>query len=102
MKKVFKILGNTSASMLALVLLIIGIAYLHTVREINRAYQIQAAAIVIPTDSASMAWGKHIVDTRGCANCHGNKLEGMINKEADNFLVGHMAAPNLTGGNGGA
>ncbi len=42
----------------------------------------------IPTDSAAVARGDHLVRTRGCRGCHGDSLEGAL-------MWGYAVAPNL-------
>jgi len=44
--------------------------------------------VAIPEDADSIARGRHIVLTRGCAGCHGADLEGRM-------MWGNAAAPNL-------
>lgn len=48
----------------------------------------------IPTDSASISYGKHIARTRGCFGCHGQKLEGLVFTEQWPW-VKRAVAPNL-------
>ncbi len=42
----------------------------------------------IPSDPASIAYGDHLVRTRGCRGCHGENLEGEL-------MWGFAVAPNL-------
>ena len=37
-----------------------------------------AFSAVIPTDSTSIAYGRHLTRTRGCFGCHGQQLEGQV------------------------
>src|SRR5690606_22319412 len=53
----------------------------------------------IPTDPQSIERGRHIVSTRGCAECHGKDLGG--NKVVDDPMVGKLHGPNITRGRGG-
>jgi mono/diheme cytochrome c family protein len=68
-------------------------------KRLNKEYDVTPEALVIPTDSASIAIGKHLVDIKGCRDCHGDNMAGKI--IADNMLLGTVAGPNLTRGNGG-
>ncbi len=42
----------------------------------------------VPTDSAAIARGEHLVLTRGCRGCHGDDLGGQL-------MWGHAVAPSL-------
>lgn len=54
-----------------------------------RSFERPAAfAYPIPTDSAAIARGDHLVRTRGCRGCHGEVLEGSL-------MWGYAVAPNL-------
>ena len=50
--------------------------------------------------AAAVAWGEHIVDTRGCRDCHGQDLGGAV--FADGMPVFKLSASNLTPGGIGA
>lgn len=55
--------------------------------------------LVIPTDSASIARGAHLVTTRACGQCHSDDLGGKVFADAGPFAL--LAGPNLTTGRGG-
>ena len=79
---------------LFLVLMVLG------TRQINKTYDIQVAAVDVPTDPASIERGKHIVDSLGlCSECHGEGLSGDM--MSDDPIFGTLAASNLTAGRGG-
>ncbi|MFL6449571.1 MAG: cytochrome c [Bryobacteraceae bacterium] len=66
----------------------------------NRLYHPPDDHIVIPTDPASVARGKHLVEAVAvCTICHGENLGGKLAFE-DSFL-GRGYTSNLTGGRGG-
>lgn len=96
MKRFFKITGYSLASVVAL--LAIGYTIIHflTSAQMNRGYQVQPALINIPTDSSAVAWGKHLVETRGCKKCHGDNFGGKV--FMDSPALGRVVAPNLTSG----
>ena len=56
-------------------------------------------ALVIPSDSASIARGAHLVNAKPCGQCHGVDLGGNVFADAGPFAL--LAAPNLTRGRGG-
>ena len=66
----------------------------------RKTYDVQVAAVTIPTDAGAVARGEHIVRSYGlCIECHGQKLEGEILDEDPVF--GKIAPTNLTRGAGG-
>jgi cytochrome c553 len=67
--------------------------------KVNELYEIQAASVTIPTDSASLALGQHLANVQGCTDCHGADLSGKI--MIDEPPMGKISAANLTGGRGG-
>jgi mono/diheme cytochrome c family protein len=96
----FKWLGIGATS--AACALLIGGTYvsLASNRLINRRYQTTISSITIPGDSATIARGRHLVQTvLKCAECHGEDLGGTALTTAAAF--GQIAAPNITRGRGG-
>lgn len=87
---------------LILLLLLSGAAiYVFSDRSLNRTYEITPAALVIPTDSASLERGRHLVTGRlVCVDCHGEDLGGMV--VIDGMPFGRFVASNLTPGGVGA
>jgi cytochrome c553 len=83
------------------VLLVIGSATAFTVsnRKLNLKYDVALTMVEVPSDDESVAWGRHLVNTvTGCRDCHGADLAGTV---MGDDAVAVMAAPNLTGGQGG-
>lgn len=70
-------------------------------RMIRRPYDVPPhAPLAIPTDSASLARGRHIAHAIAtCTLCHGDDLGGAV--YADEGAFGFVAGPNLTSGRGG-
>jgi len=70
-----------------------------TQRTLGRHYDISPAAIVIPTDSASLERGRHLATAiTKCTECHGDDLGGTRMALGP---VGSFSAVNLTAGRGG-
>ena len=91
-----RILGG----LVALIVLVAGTVYAVSSRRMARRYEApREHALVIPTDSASIAYGQRVATLRGCRECHGANLEGrvLLNDPA----IGVLAPPNLTTGGGG-
>jgi len=84
---------------LVLLVVIAGAAlYVMGGRKIDRTYEIETAALTIPTDSASVMHGRHLAGINGCLDCHGPDLSGNVFADAPPFF---MVASNLTRGEGG-
>ncbi len=98
--KVLKVLGII---LLVLVLLAAaggGWMYWKSNGTINRRYDVPTVSLPLPTDSASLARGRHLVEAVGkCFDCHGENLGGMV--IIDGMPFARVIAPNLTRGRGG-
>lgn len=99
LKKVLKWLGIVVAGIIGLlVLAAIGI-YMISNSKINKTYDIKVEAIAVPTDSAAVARGAHIAESRVCYDCHGADMAG--GAFLDGPAMGTVYASNLTPGKGG-
>lgn len=98
MKKVLKWIG------ILLLVLVAGVALFAFSRIKNAENRLAAVlavtpeALTIPTDSASLARGEHLVQT-SCTVCHGNDLGGQ--KFFEDEALATIHTPNLTRGKGG-
>ncbi len=80
----------------------LGAALVYGVSEarVRHRYHITPEPLVIPSDSASIARGRHLAQARlGCTACHAANLGG--GTVMDNRMFGRFVAPNLTRGAGG-
>jgi mono/diheme cytochrome c family protein len=84
-----------------LLLLIAGglFVYIRTNHRINKKYTFSEPDLIIPTDSGSIARGRHLYQIRSCADCHGAKLQGGV--FINDALLLRLTAPNLTKGKRG-
>lgn len=98
MGKALKRVGIGLGGIIGLVVVAAGVMYAVGTSKVNRTYTVQTAQLTLPTDSASMARGAHLVRTFGCVDCHGANLGGQVLEDAPPFLA---VAPNLTTGRGG-
>ena len=65
----------------------------------NKTYEVTESLLAsVPSDSTSIAYGKHLAKIHGCASCHNDSFEGKVFVDAPPFLV---SASNLTSGKGG-
>lgn len=98
MGKIPRILGY---SLLGLTALVAGLACFVLVRSnaaLKKTYTITPRAVPIPTDAAALARGRHIAETRGCADCHGPDYGGA--KIVEDGAMGRIHGVNLTRGQG--
>ena len=99
MKKVFKWIGIVLGSLIGLVLLAGVVMYFIGESRLNKVYDIPPSNLTIPTDAASIEFGKHRAEIL-CAGCHGPQLSGV-----DNWFsappLGNIDSANLTSGAGG-
>ncbi len=99
MKRVFKYLGyGLGVIVLLLVLAVCGV-YALSARKLGRTYAVAVRPVAVPADAASVLRGRHIAETRGCVDCHGQDFGGA--KVVDDPAVGVLWGSNLTGGRGG-
>jgi len=99
-KRVLKWIGITLGSLLALALVALGALYALSGRKLARRHEVAAEpSLTIPSDSATLARGAHLVHSLPCGQCHGADLGG--NVVADAGLFGLLVGSNLTRGEGG-
>jgi mono/diheme cytochrome c family protein len=96
-----RLLGRILIGLVALVVLVTIVVYLLSQRQLKQRYPVATEApLVIPTDSASIAQGRHLfLAVAACAHCHGVAAEGGPDAELNPVFV--MSPPNLTPGKGG-
>lgn len=98
MKKIFKWIGIVIGSLIGLVLIAGFVFFLIGNARLNKTYEFPASNLTIPTDEASLAFGKHRVETL-CMGCHGDNLGG--GTMLDDPMIGSLDAANITTGKGG-
>lgn len=99
MKKIFKWIGIALGSLIGLLLAAGVVMYLLGNARLNKTYDFPPSNIVIPTDAASIEFGRHRAESL-CQGCHGKDLGGIENWFAAGPL-GTIDAANLTAGEGG-
>jgi mono/diheme cytochrome c family protein len=98
-KKVFKIISISLGVLVGILLIAYVFIYFDIRSRVNKHYDINAEAIEIKSDSASLALGQRLVNTRACTECHGKDLGGVTIFEDQ--LVGTFVSKNITKGKGG-
>lgn len=99
MKKIVKWIGIILGGLLGLVILAVVVVYIISGSRLSQTYNVQVEAVTIPADEASLTLGKHILETRGCTDCHGENLGGQA--FFNDSAMGVLYATNLTAGHGG-
>ena len=74
---------------------VVALALIYGVSEyrLRERFDAPATAIQIPTDSMSLAQGRHVFETRGCTGCHGEGLWGKV--FFDEPWLARLVAPNV-------
>src|SRR5271157_5176834 len=98
MKQFLKWFGIVMGVLLGLLIIILVVFYFKGNALVGRKYDIPAENIVIPTDAASRARGKHFVQAI-CTGCHTADLSGQLLIDAP---FAKIYSANLTAGKGGA
>jgi mono/diheme cytochrome c family protein len=99
MKKVFKWIGIVLGSLVGLILVLAAVFYFMGNARLNKTYDFPPSNIVVPTDAASIEYGKHRVETL-CIGCHGEDLSG-ISPFVSVEPMFTLDSANLTSGEGG-
>lgn len=100
MKRVLKWLGYIVGGLIVVLLLAVGTIYAVTSSRMSKSYSTNVPALAIPTDSASIARGKHLAVTVGkCQGCHGDNWAGTV--FSDDPVFARLTSANLTSGKGG-
>ncbi|MFZ5855656.1 MAG: cytochrome c [Chloroflexota bacterium] len=99
MKKILKWIGIVLGSLLGLILLSAAVLYFIGNSRLTRTYDFPPSNITIPTDEASIEYGRHRAETL-CQGCHGADLSGIENWFSAGPL-GTIDSANLTSGEGG-
>jgi cytochrome c553 len=88
------------AGLLLLIVLAVALVYIISSLAIRKTYDFPDSTVRAATDSASLAWGKHLLEAvTKCQDCHDGDLGGKMMMDDPAFA--RLAASNLTGGRGG-
>jgi mono/diheme cytochrome c family protein len=95
MKHLLRWLRLGLLGILALVILTGAVLYALSERIVRRRYDEPLVAIVVPSDSQSIAEGQRLATVRGCSGgCHGERIEGGV--FIDEPLLAMLVAPDLS------
>jgi mono/diheme cytochrome c family protein len=100
MKRLLKWTTRVVAVLALAIAAFVAYIYYASNREMSRVYAVTVPSIPIPTDAASIARGKYLVQrVSPCAVGHATDLGGKIVE--DNFAMGRLLGPILSNGRGG-
>lgn len=85
----FILIAIATVVAVALVVLYGGSEYM-----LRKRHPLAGKGLTLPTDSASLAAGQHLVALRGCLDCHGDRGEGQVFFNEPKIAT--LVAPNLT------
>lgn len=95
-----KTLGQILAGLVVLVVMILSTIFVFSTQTINKNIEYSDSSPPIPSDSASVARGRHLSRAISkCVDCHDNDLGGKVVFDA--MPMARVVAPNLTSGRGG-
>jgi mono/diheme cytochrome c family protein len=93
MRKVLKWIGIVLGVLVGLIVLAVIVLNIISMARVNRTYDIEAEAITIPTDDASLARGEYLTQAL-CTECHGDNLAGELMFEEPGIVA--IYAANIT------
>jgi cytochrome c553 len=93
MRKVLKWIGIVLGALIGLLVLAVVILNILASLRLNRTHDVEAAAMTIPTDEASLGRGEHLA-TALCTECHGKDLSGEV--MIDEAGMATVYASNIT------
>lgn len=99
MKKVLKWLGIILGVLVGIALIAFLGYYAYWNSQARQTYDIEVETFPIPTDEASIARGKILVEAVRCTECHGKDLAGEV--WTDRLITGTFGSSNLTPGENG-
>ena len=92
--------GRLLAGLLLLIVVAVAAVYVVSSLAIRKTYRFPDSAVRAATDSASLAWGRHLMEAvTKCQECHDGDLGGKV--MIDDPAFARLATANLTGGRGG-
>jgi mono/diheme cytochrome c family protein len=97
MRKAFKVGLYVIVALIAIAALLALLAHVWSERKRQRTIEVPVDPLAFVSDDASIARGKHLFMSRGCAECHGENGGGhVVIDQAGMFIK----SPNITHGTG--
>jgi mono/diheme cytochrome c family protein len=98
-KKILKVTAYVVGGFAGLIAIGAASVYGVSNHRLNRKYVLNTANVVVPSTPEAIERGRHVVTTRGCAECHGADFGGA--KVIDDPMAGIFYGANITRGKGG-
>jgi len=92
-RRVKRALKRTAVAIVSIVGVALICIYGLSEYQLRRRFDIAATPVTVPTDSASLARGRHVYLTRGCEGCHGPGMSGKV--FFDEPMLARLIAPNV-------
>ena len=99
MKKVLKWIGIVLGLLIGSLLAVVIALYVVGDSRLNQVYVVEPSNITLPSDAASIEYGKHRAETL-CQGCHGEDLSG-IEDWFNQPPIARLDSANITAGKGG-
>lgn len=99
MRKLLKWVAIILGVLLGIVIVAVAALYFLTNLRFNKKYDVTVETVAVSADPGAIARGKHIAESRGCQDCHGENMAG--NVVIDDPAIGLIYGANLTSGKGG-
>ncbi len=100
MKRILRFLKQLMIGLSIIVVLVLATIYFLSERLLRRMYDVEGAAVTVPTDAASITEGLRLATLRGCyGGCHGSGFGGEVFLDEPfpmNVLIGRWLTPDLT------
>ncbi len=86
-------------ALLAIAFAVVAYVMARSEARISRIWDVPEPPLLVSSDSAAIAHGRHLAVSRGCTECHASDLGGAV--MSDDGFMGYLASANLTAGKGG-
>jgi mono/diheme cytochrome c family protein len=97
MRKAFKVGLYVIGTLIAIAALLALLAHVLSERKRQRTIEVPVDPLAFVSDDASIARGKHLFMSRGCAECHGENGGGHVVIDQSGMFI---KSPNITRGSG--
>src|SRR5437879_12121497 len=95
MRKALKVSLSVIVALIAVAALLALLAHVLSERKRQRTIDVPVDPLAFVSDDASIARGKHLFMSRGCAECHGENGGGHVVIDQDGMFI---KSPNITRG----
>jgi cytochrome c553 len=94
MKSLVRLLGFGLVGLVVLLAALYGLAWWKTERDLAQVFAIDDPSLEMLAAEADPGYGRHLYETRGCADCHGDDGAGQLLFEAGPVI--RVSGPNIS------